>query len=253
METRSPSTTRDCGALAQLVERLLCKQEVRGSIPLGSTLCSPPLPSCGRVSHQVYGHVLRRKADVSAGVAARSPGIPEWCELRHVRVRHREVYAAGEEGGLAPAGVDRSFRSHRGEADSACRIVQCPDVPSIEHPEGARIGNRPEDARWTHTSRRRRCRDSEPGRCGCVPGVDRRGEQDGAEGEYSTRAGAGRGNDEGAARRQCRTGGAFEEPRRVPEVSPAIPLHRRPTAHRRHGGSARRRRRHRARPERRAR
>ena len=25
------------GALAQLVERLLCKQEVRGSIPLGST------------------------------------------------------------------------------------------------------------------------------------------------------------------------------------------------------------------------
>ena len=27
------------GALAQLVERLLCKQEVRGSIPLGSTYC----------------------------------------------------------------------------------------------------------------------------------------------------------------------------------------------------------------------
>jgi hypothetical protein len=33
------------GALAQLVERLLCKQEVRGSIPLGSTVfvSAPPL------------------------------------------------------------------------------------------------------------------------------------------------------------------------------------------------------------------
>ena len=31
------SFERSCGALAQLGERLLCTQEVSGSIPLGST------------------------------------------------------------------------------------------------------------------------------------------------------------------------------------------------------------------------
>ena len=32
------SFERSCGALAQLGERLLCTQEVSGSIPLGSTI-----------------------------------------------------------------------------------------------------------------------------------------------------------------------------------------------------------------------
>ena len=32
------SLERSCGALAQLGERLLCTQEVSGSIPLGSTI-----------------------------------------------------------------------------------------------------------------------------------------------------------------------------------------------------------------------
>src|SRR3954470_7265575 len=41
------STTRlsRCGAIAQLGERLLCKQEVAGSSPAGSTLAKCPLRS----------------------------------------------------------------------------------------------------------------------------------------------------------------------------------------------------------------
>ena len=41
------SFERSCGALAQLGERLLCTQEVSGSIPLGST--NDPL-----IEHIVY-------------------------------------------------------------------------------------------------------------------------------------------------------------------------------------------------------
>lgn len=48
-----------CGALAQLVERLLCKQEVRGSIPLGSTKRNAPAVGrfalCGLVAIRSTG------------------------------------------------------------------------------------------------------------------------------------------------------------------------------------------------------
>jgi hypothetical protein len=39
-----------CGAIAQLGERLLCKQEVVGSIPSGSTSGMPGVSSCSSVN-----------------------------------------------------------------------------------------------------------------------------------------------------------------------------------------------------------
>ena len=38
-----PDPPTNAGAIAQLGERLLCKQEVTGSIPVGSTSSAPPV------------------------------------------------------------------------------------------------------------------------------------------------------------------------------------------------------------------
>ena len=61
---------RSQGAIAQLEERLLCKQEVTGSIPVGSTAtCSPPLQAATRMSR------AGRTAPASAGPTARACGL----------------------------------------------------------------------------------------------------------------------------------------------------------------------------------
>ena len=59
---RSTGEPSDLGALAQLVERCLCKAEVRGSIPLGSTTARSARVFCAAAEPQMPAPTTLRPA-----------------------------------------------------------------------------------------------------------------------------------------------------------------------------------------------
>ena len=76
-----PDPPTNVGAIAQLGERLLCKQEVTGSIPVGSISKGP----C------TWASSLGRESIVIAGDQRRSQALVP--EVRAQRVRSAPIYA----------------------------------------------------------------------------------------------------------------------------------------------------------------
>ncbi len=69
------------GGLAQLGERLLCKQEVDGSIPLSST--SGGRPHAGkRVTKRLQSGALGEEVRHASGVPGPSPKAADWTKAR---------------------------------------------------------------------------------------------------------------------------------------------------------------------------
>ena len=116
------------GAIAQLGERLLCKQEVVGSIPSGSTIAERERSEVG--SHEPAGLAsgadrnLERHA-IRGGVAALVPGAV-------ISDRQRFVLGHGEEASKRRFG-DGSVRFARvmGLAHGCCALERCPSGPSF--------------------------------------------------------------------------------------------------------------------------
>ena len=66
-----------CGALAQLGERVLCKHEVIGSIPIGSTIEAGSASGRRNAPVERFEGFDARRADAPCGVAGRAscPGL----------------------------------------------------------------------------------------------------------------------------------------------------------------------------------
>jgi hypothetical protein len=73
LEAGNPS-----GGVAQLGERLLCKQEVIGSIPFTSTSCGHELRIAGAALGKVCGSRGEFGAGVSPSPEVRTPGLRTW-------------------------------------------------------------------------------------------------------------------------------------------------------------------------------
>src|SRR3954452_808096 len=166
----SPGYHRPRGALAQLGERLLCKQEVAGSIPAGSTEAYTPARSTEGSAMKAAGFLgVALCAIVFAGTANAapptwsnvkvqriSPGVP-WTEPRITVGPDGTTWAvtngekpsdspgAGGEENTAPAIVmystDGGNTWHKTPADFAGQTQATPDVDIITLPTGRVIAS----------------------------------------------------------------------------------------------------------------
>src|SRR3954452_18342358 len=166
----SPGYHRPRGALAQLGERLLCKQEVAGSIPAGSTEAYTPARSTEGSAMKAAGFLgVALCAIVFAGTANAapptwssvkvqriSPGVP-WTEPR-ITVGHAGTIGLGTNGGNASdsAGAGGEGKTgaaivmystdggntwHKTPADFAGQTQSTPDVDIITLPNGRVIAS----------------------------------------------------------------------------------------------------------------
>ena len=65
--TEDPTAPYSCGAIAQLGERLLCKQEVGGSIPPGSTSVAGAVTIPGNTQEREHGTIVLRVIAIAMG------------------------------------------------------------------------------------------------------------------------------------------------------------------------------------------
>jgi hypothetical protein len=135
--------TNEYGALAQLVERLLCKQEVRGSIPLGSTTREGPdkFGAFSRFGVSVGierpGSPPRRFRRIAPGIPGRSkPRWTVWSPAEQTGpLAEWAGGSVGERWGVDSPRLNSAVRSR----DESCRGHRERDTaPTLNSPEEPR-------------------------------------------------------------------------------------------------------------------